>query len=327
MGRIRSTGASIVVFLCAVACDGAVNEPTVSDAGAIGSRDGSVSNGNADGDGDGDSDAPVMDASLEPGDGSNSGNGGDDGSSTADASTDGDDGADGDGDGVPVGQVPAIIAVGYDGLRVVSRDHGQTWGDAQLLNPAAPHADDPYLLRGIAWGNGIWIATGGQVLRSDDGVQWEPIDYPDCRATVIESIAYGNGTFVAACGRRAYLTTDGSSWRAGGEFGEIGHPKIRFAENLFVVAGDRGDSFTSPDGESWTPLQGVSYARVCEGRIVSRNECPGDDDTIWVEDNVWLRAEWNGHIQRSENGTNFQRVYTHPQGSSAYNFAAGYAAP
>ena len=97
---------------------------------------------------------------------------------------------------------PALIGVGYGGLRIVSRDNGKTWGDR--ASDIADGKDDEYLLRAVVYGKGRWIATGWKLWTSDDGVNWTPHgmikDGPKIRGcSIVEGLAYKDGYFYAAC--------------------------------------------------------------------------------------------------------------------------------
>src|SRR5438034_72582 len=60
--------------------------------------------------------------------------------------------------GDPAGWVPALIGVGYGGIRIVSRDGGKTWGERAYETTNG--GDDAVLLRAVVYGKGIWVATG-----------------------------------------------------------------------------------------------------------------------------------------------------------------------
>ncbi len=121
---------------------------------------------------------------------------------------------------VPEG-VPGIIGVGYGGIRIVSRDNGLTWSDQSHWK--GPYSegedkDDTYLLRSVAYGNGVWVAAGWQLVTSTDGVNWsEPqstrdvLGQNDCGIT--DGMAFGKGQFLAACGSSINRSTDGRAWK------------------------------------------------------------------------------------------------------------------
>jgi hypothetical protein len=233
-------------------------------------------------------------------------------------------------DEVPSGYVPGIVAVGYGGLRVVSRDDGQSWSDAVDLGQA--NADDQNLLRAVTYGKGRWIATGWRLMYSDDGVEW--VDYSMVRdefgdQSIIEGLAYKEGYFYAAGDPgKFYRSEDGLHWE---HFGEtIGntqkHTALSFRGGKFVAFGDSHTSFTSTDGLVWSEL-GIANGTYCDGEWRSLSDC---HDAAWFEPGFYLHAEWGGQIRRSTTGSNFQNVYEDPDEHTAYKsftFARGYVRP
>ena len=236
-----------------------------------------------------------------------------------------------DGDGnVPDNFVPGLVAVGYGGLRLVSRDNGVTWTDRQIFSQG--NVDDPDLLRAIAYGNGVWVASGlGHYLRSVDGVEWTETTPVRPDNTCLESIVFGKGKFVGVCGQTSYISTDGLTWTKGGDIGDLsGHNVVQFNDGKFVATGDSEKTFTSTDGSVWTELAGVTFGRVCEGEVRNKEDC---HRAKWF-DGVWFRIEWAGKIMRSTNGTSFTQVYSDADTNSLYtdradapSIAVGMVAP
>jgi len=69
---------------------------------------------------------------------------------------------------------PAIMAAGYGALRLVSFDDGKTWRNRKVLNPNG--GDDNNLIRAVNYVNGVWLAVGWKIFRSEDGLNWTEID-------------------------------------------------------------------------------------------------------------------------------------------------------
>jgi hypothetical protein len=68
-------------------------------------------------------------------------------------------------------------------------------------------------------------------------------------------------------------------------------------------------------------------ATYCEGQWRPLAQC---HDAAWFEPGFYLRVEWGGQIQRSSDGSTFDRVYQDPDEHTAYKtitFAQGYVAP
>jgi hypothetical protein len=223
----------------------------------------------------------------------------------------------------------AVVAVGYGGLRIVSHDLGVSW--TQESHWAENGGDDNNLLRAIAYGNGIWVSGGWRYVTSTDGVKWtdrgmavDVIAAAPCG--IIESIAFGAGRFVGACGDHLVWSTDGLSWKSLGATPDIQkHPVLMYdgGTNRFAVTGDNSKSFVSSDlGVSWTELTGVTGVRLCKGALNSSATCPG-----FYTDNVFLRGQWPAQIQRSADGTTWSKSVTLPASDSVYSFAVGPVAP
>ena len=234
------------------------------------------------------------------------------------------------GDEIPEGYVQGIIAVGYGGLRVVSRDDGKTWSDAVDFGDA--NADDENLLRAVAYGKGRWIATGWKLVYSDDGVSWKQhsmVRDEFQNQQIIEGLAYKDGYFYGAGDPgRFYRSADGLDWEPYGE--RIGntekHTALSFRAGKFVSYGDSKTSFESSDGLTWTEMD-LEQGTYCEGQWRSLSQC---HDAAWFDGGFYLRVEWGGEILRSTDGSNFQRVYRDPAEHTAYKtitFAEGYVVP
>ena len=230
---------------------------------------------------------------------------------------------------VPPGYVPALIGVGYGGIRIVSRDGGATWGDRAYAETAG--GDDLELLRAVVYGKGLWIAMGWKLVTSTDGVHWTdrgkiaagPI--PACG--IVEGLAYKDGTFFAACDSSVYRSGDGLSWTKYSSIGNTGgHLFLTYRGGKFVAYGDTSTSFQSDDALTWTVMSNVQQATYCNDTFVSQTDCA---NAAWF-DGVFLRADWGGFISRSTDGQKFTRAYADDQTNTLYQsraIAAGYVAP
>ena len=234
---------------------------------------------------------------------------------------------------IPPGYVPAIMAVGYGGVRIVSRDGGKTWGDRAIV--AGSTGDDQGLLRAVAYGKGLWIATGWKVLTSTDGVNWMDRGMVDdgglkgCH--IVEGLTYANGNFYAACGIGTgivYRSPDGMNWTMIGSIGDTKqHVYITYRGGKFVAWGDTKTTYQSTDAITWTVLDGVSEGTYCLGSFMNRGDCHG---ASWFEDGFWLNLQSPGMIVRSTDGKKFDVVFTDDRNYTLYDgrvFTAGYVAP
>ena len=182
--------------------------------------------------------------------------------------------------GDPPGYVPALIGVGYGGIRIVSRDGGKTWGERTYDNPNGD--DDGDLLRAVAYGNGLWIATGWKMVTSTDGITWtdrgqlgQTVKIGSCN--IVEGLAFHGGSFFAACSPgNIFRSSDGLTWTkissVGGDTG--GHMQLVYRGGKFVAWGDSGTSYESTDAMTWTVMSGIKQATYCEDTFKNRTDCP-----------------------------------------------------
>jgi len=234
---------------------------------------------------------------------------------------------------IPAGYVPGIVAVGYGGVRIVSRDGGLTWTD-RVITPGSM-GDDQGLLRAVAYGKGLWIATGWQILTSTDGINWTDRGLVDdgglkgCH--IVEGLTYANGSFYAACGigtGLVYRSADGMNWTMIGMIGDTKqHVFITYRGGKFVAWGDTKTTFQSTDAVTWTVMDGVSEGTYCLGAFRNRSDC---HEAAWFEDGFWLNMKSPGLILRSTDGNKFDTVFTDDRNYTIYDsrvFTPGYVAP
>jgi len=298
----------------------------------------SVGGSNADGDSDASSSEGMTAATSSGGAGGSGGSASDGGNGGA-ADTGGAGGTDTESTSTSTGAAGAtdpgsdgvlgIIAVGYGGLRIVSRDLGETWQNETHWSENG--GDDRDLLRTIAYGNGLWVSGGWRITTSDDGVEWtdrgdaeDVIEAVNCQVT--DGMAFGNGRFLVACGSTLAASPDGFAWERVGPTPDVGgHPHLVFDEatEQFACSGDDGDSYVSSDGEDWTEIA-TDSVRLCDG-LSPEDECPS-----FYYDGVYLSTEWGGWIRRSTTGEDFMTTYSDEFGNNLfteYAFAVGRVAP
>jgi len=234
---------------------------------------------------------------------------------------------------IPAGYVKAIVGVGYGGIRILSRDGGNTWGERAY--EASSGGDDEDLLRAVTYGKGRWIATGWKLVSSDDGVHWTDHgmlnDGIIAHNPIIEGLAYKDGYFYAAgdgaAGAYIYRSADGLSWSDFARGGDtVKHTGLTYRAGSFVSYGDSATSYQSTDGRVWTEM-GIDNATFCEGKWQTLAAC---HDAWWFDDGYYILPEWGGQIRRSSTGTSFKTVYTDDQENTLYRaraVAEGYVAP
>ena len=163
-----------------------------------------------------------------------------------------------------------LVAVGGMGWVTRSHDNGQTW---QVLTTRFTTTS----LYGVAWGKGVWIATGpGGVFRSPDASAWTTATetFPAYKA------GFGNNRFVVtadAYGGGFKSSSDGNKWtqcvKASAFLGENwpGYSNgVAFGDGIFVVSGGNGDLWTSETGLVWkrwtSPLTGTELMGAAFGQ-------------------------------------------------------------
>ena len=258
------------------------------------------------------------------------GRGGTSGSAgTTGAAGGGGNGGTGAATGDPPGFVPALVGVGYGGIRIVSRDGGKTWGDRAYETTNG--GDDDVLLRAVVYGNGLWVATGWKLWTSTDGVKWidhgKLKDGPVKSCAIIEGLAYKDPNFYGVCDGNVFRSTDGLTWTKHSNIGNTGsHVYLIYRAGKFVAYGDTKTSFQSDDALTWTTMAGIEQATYCDNTWKSETDCK---DSSWF-DGAYLRADWQGKISRSTDGKTFTTVYNDDQRNTLYQsraIAAGFVAP
>lgn len=231
--------------------------------------------------------------------------------------------------------VAGLVGVGYGGIRVISRDGGVSWSDMTAIAPSG--GDDENLLRAVAYGDGLWLATGWRWVTSPDGAQWtdrgliaDAEGWPPCN--IIEGLAWADGAFYAACADwygdgYVYRSTDAETWALHGDIGPTsGHLSLAYHEGTFVAYGDSGVSWVSADAVVWAELEGIFRATWCDGAYVSEADCAGPS---WFG-GAYFTTAWPDTIRRSVDGVLWEDVYVDPGGNSLYQpraMAEGIVAP
>ncbi len=146
-----------------------------------------------------------------------------------------------------------FVAAGAAGSRMRSADHGQTW--VETGSWVDGH------LRGIAAGQGRFVAAGhtwetgeGLTTVSVDGLRWTPVAASPGGEYM--GVTFGAGVFISLGALRCDRSPDGELWEP------CGLPpvdavltRVQFSRDRFYVQTGDGHWTSSPDGETWTPLQ------------------------------------------------------------------------
>lgn len=166
------------------------------------------------------------------------------------------------------GSAPAtqdvVVAVGWQGLRLLSLDEGQTWCETGLMVDG--HDD---LFRGAGYHDGLFVGAhagfqnSGAIWTSSDGFTWTALHQTNEEPTLpvnpsgqwYGGAAWGNGIWMAGggCGRLA-TSTDGVTWTEVPRFtsGCLHIRSTAFGEGQFVAGLDDDSWWSSADGMNWS---------------------------------------------------------------------------
>lgn len=213
-----------------------------------------------------------------------------------DSSSAGDDSSGSGDDTASVDPDAIAVAVGYGTRRVRSVD-GLTWTDFIEVNPNG--GDDNDLLRGVGYGDGVFVAVGGGgegfSMRSTDGITWTDENHT-IGSFLSDVVVLDDGTFVAAGGNglRVRSVDGGVTWIDPSEY-FAGHHRAIAAGNGVAVAvghtygdGNAGLVTTTADGATWTELQ-IGGGAYSGGSIVF-----GNGTFVARDDAGQLRASADG---------------------------------
>jgi hypothetical protein len=164
-----------------------------------------------------------------------------------------------------------LVAVG-DGSAIASLAND---GSSSSLVSATPHD-----LRGITFADGRFVAVGanGASIQSEDGAMWSSNPVVDSQHSWFNSVAHGNGSYVAAggLGGAIFTSTDARNWTPRNwNLGLDNWHNVAYANGRFVAAGEASSGYapyaailTSTDSVTWTmvrPSTGPALRAVTYG--------------------------------------------------------------
>lgn len=152
----------------------------------------------------------------------------------------------------------------------------------------------------IAYGNATWVSVGkmGAVITSADGETWTP--RTSATEADLRSVAFGNGMFVAV-GKEIVSSTNGAEWKKATVSAQGTFTSVLYAAGKFSAANDQGQVYDSTDGSSWTlakswgrppfepgpQLQSITYANGFyvaidpSGRLLQYGSRQWEDSQGW----------------------------------------------
>lgn len=175
--------------------------------------------------------------------------------------------------------------------RLQTSENKITWNDLPLVIPT--------FLRGITYGNGLFVAVGGSyvdepgvIMTSRDGHTW--IRRNVRNKINLSGVTYNNGLFVAVGDAGTILTsTDGVAWKTRNSGTAAMLAAVASGKGILVAGGESGTILTSTDGVHWT--SGNWGASVYVGKINCRAGvfvAASSDVTFASTDGVtWQRRE------------------------------------
>jgi len=108
-------------------------------------------------------------------------------------------------------------------------------------------------LRGICWGNGVWIMVGpvGRVSMSYDGELWIPIDTGE--TTDFFSVRFHGSLFIATTTNSVWISIDGIAWEEQtlGSASDYYTSAYKPSINRYIIAGKDALEMYSDDGVTW----------------------------------------------------------------------------
>jgi hypothetical protein len=159
---------------------------------------------------------------------------------------------------------PLFVAVGHNGLRIVSED-GVEWKNAQI-------GKEGEIYRAVCYGDGRYVAVGSSggdniFTASTDGVVWQTSKKDAKYSKYARGLLRGERDFLALGGdpgavgdSRPFLlrSTDGLQWAEPLDIpGKNMLRRMAFGAGLYVAVGDRGRKAVTKDLKDWQDVPDV----------------------------------------------------------------------
>lgn len=185
------------------------------------------------------------------------------------------------------------VAAGQSGYTAYSHD-GENWTPVKAGSPG-------YIM--IIYTNGKFIALGGsgyngELVHSEDGINWTFVNSPMSNNGSMKSIAYGNGKYcLVGNNGQMYTSNDLKSWRKVSNYNveRISWNSIAYGNGKFVAIGSFSSGeitiMNSEDGINWTFISG--YASGSKTIFENNNFVifnPSPDIYYSIDGNEWNKS-------------------------------------
>ena len=186
------------------------------------------------------------------------------------------------------------VAVGYSGI--ITSPDAISWTARSV--PSGP----PQLFS-VAYGNGVWVAAGGNPsdvaagARSTNGITWATITVQLSPSPIATSVAYGNGIWIMSSSQGLISrSTNSTTWgQVTSNFGSAGIRSVAYGNSIWTAVGDGGRIRRSTDsGSTWT--------------TVTSNFGTIDIISVSYGNGVWVAGGNNGEMRRSTDAVTWTTV-------------------
>lgn len=189
-----------------------------------------------------------------------------------------------------------FLAVGYNGIVIISTDDGETWNPA--TTPPTP-SERNNMISVASDGNGNYLAVeeGGAIaISSDYGKTWTSAKTNTYRN--LNSVIYVNGKYLAVGGEGTIISSaDKTTWIPAKSGTQDSLKSIVYdGKSKYVAVGSGGKIFNSTNGETWIPTNSGTtsdlWAITYDGK--EQYVAVGVDETIMTskdDGNTWTKVK------------------------------------
>jgi len=184
--------------------------------------------------------------------------------------------------------------------------------DTWHMRNSLPDGDAGDSLRGVAYGNGTFVAVGySDTLTSSDGITWTPRPFGPF------SVTYGNSIFAGVAGNIIYTSPDGISWEAieatttASPHTILSLKGVNYCDGIFLSVGDAemigslGTICTSGDSTTWSCNVGFGIYADLRGAACGNDIFVAAGNLVLTSPNATVWAPNVPATERAINGVTF----------------------